>query len=122
MKTYSQGPHFCRKFETFYPVKYNFAKQINVAFSSMPSLHYNSKQEIKVQSTSESQTVRLSNGHLSDTFCVRLSNGWIGPFIYIQWGSESGRIRFSDSRFSLGPGILKPNHSNTGHICPDFEC
>ena len=34
-----------------------------------------------VQLPSESRTVRLSNGHLLDTFCVRLSNGKNGKTI-----------------------------------------
>ncbi len=40
---------------------------------------------IQVQYTSESRTVRLSNGHLSDTFWVWRSNGpaikWSGPML-----------------------------------------
>jgi hypothetical protein len=40
----------------------------------------NTKFKYSIQYTSESRTFRDSNGHLSDTFWVRLSNGYIGLF------------------------------------------
>jgi hypothetical protein len=33
-----------------------------------------SKNIIHIQSTSKNRTVRVSNGHFSDTFCVRISD------------------------------------------------
>jgi hypothetical protein len=62
--------------------------------------HYELSNNMYIQYTSKSRTIRYSNGHLSDTFWVRLSNG---PAIKYSETSITGQVRLSKSDFRLRP-------------------
>ncbi len=84
----------------------------------------------EVQYSSESQTIRHSNGHLSDTFWVRLSNGpaikWSGPDIgqAFEWLKNSIKldgfiIKKSHKRYFIHAKTVQSYRA--GLFCPILQ-